>query len=222
MRTELIWSTPNGEELIVYMARVSSSRTEEEKRQDIGKLIKYLLKHKHFSPFEMANMCVKVECTRVVSAQILRHWSMAFQELSQRYSDNMFVLPNLVLYLEDPNGTNRQTSSNIPIPQELNLEVEQHFRDSEILYNKLIDQGVSKESARYVLPMATRTVIYINGDVRSWIFYLCNRLDKSHVQPEHYDVAQEIFQHFQKCYPTICSILPEVMEEFRLNLPLME
>jgi thymidylate synthase (FAD) len=222
MRTELIWSTPNGEELIVYMARVSSSRTEEEKRQDIGKLIKYLLKHKHFSPFEMANMCVKVECTRAVSAQIIRHRSMCFQELSQRYSNAMCVLPDLTLYLKDSESTNRQTSSKIPIPEAINQDVERHFKDCEILYRQLIDQGVSSESARYVLPMATKTVLYINGTVRSWIFYLAQRLDITHVQPEHYEVAKEILQHFQKCYPTICSILPEVMEEFRLNIPHIE
>lgn len=210
-KTRLIWSTPQGEELIVYMARVSSQRTEEEKFEEPEKLIKYLIRNKHWSPFEMANMCVELYPSRVVSAQILRHNSMRFQEFSQRYADAPSFASDIEFYLEKEGG-NRQVSSKEQINEELYGQIDSFLNSSYNFYKELREKGVSKETARYVLPMGTESKMYVNGMVRSWIHYFQQRVDATHVQPEHLVIATDLFSIFEKEYPIIAEVIKPTLK----------
>lgn len=210
-KTRLIWSTPKGEELIVYMARVSSQRSEEEKFEEPEKLIKYLIKNKHWSPFEMANMCVELHPSRVVSAQILRHNSMRFQEFSQRYADAPCFVSDIKFYLEQ-DAENRQVSSEEEVDPDLTQEIYEFLAKTYDFYKKLRAKKVSKETARYVLPMGTESKMYINGMVRSWIHYFQQRVDADHVQPEHLIIATDLFNIFEKEYPIIAEVIKPTLK----------
>lgn len=204
MKAQLKWVTPEAELEIVEIARVSSKRSD--KRDNPKGLIKYLIEHKHWSPFEMANMCIEIECSVVVGRQILRHSSLKFQELSQRYIE-VPGIEEVDFYMQD-SGSNRQISSNELLEDSfLHEKIQQHFTDSLILYKNLLAAGVSRECARYVLPMATTTRLYMNGNVRSWIHFLQARLDKSHVQVEHYELAFRIRDIFKQQFPIISKAL---------------
>lgn len=204
MRAQLKWVTPEAELEIVEIARVSSKRTD--KREEPENLIKYLVNHKHWSPFEMANMCIDIECSVAVGRQILRHKSFCFQELSQRYIE-VPGIEEVEYYMQD-SGSNRQTSSvQVLECSFLREQIAGHIMDSLILYKNLLTAGVSRECARYVLPMSTATRMYMNGTVRSWIHYLQIRLDKSHVQVEHYELACQIRDIFKQQFPMISKAL---------------
>lgn len=194
---KLIWNTPNGEKLIAYCARVSSNNQD---NPDYEKLIKYLIKNKHWSPFEMANMCVEIETTKGIASQILRHRSFSFQEFSQRYSEVKDIdIPDF--RAEHP--INRQSSTdehkyNDGYKEKVNELYKQVFK----LYHEMLNDKVAKESARFILPLSTKTRMYMSGSIRSWIHYLQIRLDH-HTQKEHRDIAYEILQIFKNEYPTI-------------------
>jgi len=188
-KVTLIHSTDSGDELIAYMARVSNPTNQDNK--DSSKLIKYLIKHKHWSPFEMVNMCVEINTTRSISAQILRHRSFSFQEFSQRYANvEELELPTPPdLRLQDLK--NRQNSIDSDTIDTLNWQgsIQLHYSHCYRLYQNLIKDGIAKECAREVLPMGSPTRLYMNGTLRSWIHYVDLR-SANGTQKEHRDIAE--------------------------------
>jgi thymidylate synthase (FAD) len=204
MAAELIWATPNAEQLIVKMARVSNPANESNMDTAPG-LLRYLIKHQHWSPFELANLCVKISTQRDISAQILRHRSFTFQEFSTRYSvvSNGYDLPRL----RRQDNKNRQNSFDdlekdvVDVYTGRMLDL---FNDIETLYEKMIDEGVAKETARRILPLCTNTTMYMNGTVRSWIHYLNLRCDVA-TQLEHREIANEIKVIFSEQFPIIAE-----------------
>ena len=208
MNVDLTWLTPNAEELIVKMARVSAPRNQDN-METAPRLLRYLIKHKHWSPFEMANMCVEIETTRAISPQILRHRSFSFQEFSQRYASAAEMGGIIMPHLRSQDYKNRQ-NSNDDLKERLGGEKLASFyrrmstilEDSKHLYNEMVSEGVAKESARFVLPLATPTRLYMNGTLRSWIHYLQLRCD-SGTQLEHREIAEAIKRIFCKEFPVI-------------------
>lgn len=204
----LVTATPNAEEQIVYMARVSNPSS-----QAVGKnnsrLIKYLIKHNHWSPFEMCTVQLEITTTRAIAAQILRHRSFSFQEFSQRYSD-VRQLPVIGLpRLRRQDGKNRQSShDDIPVPTQLALHAtinELHDHIARV-YGQLLDAGVAKECARAVLPMGVPTKLYMSGTVRSWIHYIELRADAS-TQYEHRTIALQARKILSKLLPSVADAL---------------
>lgn len=200
---KLIWITPDAERLLVYIARVSSSN---QNNQDYKPLIKYLIKNCHWSPFEMVNMCVEITTTRAVSQQLIRHRSFSFQELSQRYKKvEEYDIPDIRYQCI----SNRQSSTiqhdKTLIYQEKIIKLYKCIND---LYDDMIKDDVAKECARFILPLSTKTKIYMNGTLRSWIHYLNIRLDE-HTQKEHRELAIEILKIFKDNFPLIYECLYE-------------
>lgn len=194
------------EELIVYTARVSNP-SNQLNTATADKLISYMVRNKHWSPFEMVDMCVEITTSRAIAQQILRHRSFSFQEFSQRYSAATEFEP---IQLRKAGATNRQSSLEVFDPFEGNVLaselIEAHVQASKNLYNALLGAGVAKECARFVLPLNTQTKLYMKGSVRSWVHYLQVRLDE-HTQLEHREVAEAIRPIFQKNFPTISKAL---------------
>lgn len=190
------------EELIVYIARVSNP-SNQNNMETAPKLINYLIKHKHWSPFEFVDMTVEIVTRRSIAAQILRHKSFAFQEFSQRYSTVSNIAP---VQLRKQAKTNRQSSEDVIEDFTLERDVEQHFSNSKILYDKLITAGVSRETARDVLPLATESTMYMKGSVRSWIHYLELRCSPD-TQLEHRQIADDIKSIFNNQFPNISEAL---------------
>lgn len=212
-KVKLIWVTPDAENLLTYIARVSNPVNQQKQlesenpKQMNSRLIGYLIKHKHWSPFEQVNACFEINTTRAISAQILRHRSLSAQEFSQRYSTvdelGSFEIPE-VRYT----GTsNRQASLTAAEAQkEDRLKYDNYIMESAITfavdsYTNLINNGVAPESARMVLPMCSPTRLYLNGTLRSWIHYLQVRNDDSHVQKEHVEIAKEIDNILAELFP---------------------
>ena len=187
-KVTLVHSTKDGDELIAYMARVSNPANQD--NPESSKLIKYLIKHKHWSPFEMVNMCVEINTTRSISAQILRHRSFSFQEFSQRYASvEELELPSPPeLRLQDPK--NRQNSIDSEGIDQLNWQgsIQLHYSHCYRLYQNLLKDGIAKECAREVLPMGSPTRLYMNGTLRSWIHY-CDLRCANGTQKEHREIA---------------------------------
>jgi thymidylate synthase (FAD) len=190
------------EELIVYIARVSNP-SNQNNMETAPKLINYLIKHKHWSPFEFVDMTVEIVTRRSIAAQILRHKSFAFQEFSQRYSTVSNIAP---VQLRKQAKTNRQSSEDVIEDFTLERDVEQHFSNSKMLYDKLITAGVSRETARDVLPLATESTMYMKGSVRSWIHYLELRCSPD-TQLEHRQIADDIKSIFNNQFPNISEAL---------------
>ncbi len=190
------------EELIVYIARVSNPNNQMN-METAPKLINYLIKHKHWSPFEFVDMTVDIVTRRSIAAQILRHKSFAFQEFSQRYSTATEVQS---IELRKQGKTNRQSSEDIITDFALERDIEQHIANSKMLYDKLINNGVSRETARDVLPLATETTMYMKGSVRSWIHYLELRCSPD-TQKEHREIADAIKSIFVNKFPNISEAL---------------
>lgn len=209
----------NAEELIVYIARVSNPANQLNSETS-DKLISYLIKNKHWSPFEMVDMTVSIVTSRGIAQQILRHRSFSFQEFSQRYAE---VTEMESIQLRKAGTTNRQSSSEEfdPALDHLKLDVllencgsnmpasyyvKRYIEAGETLYRELINQGIAKESARFILPITTQTKIYMKGSVRSWIHYLQIRLDQ-HTQVEHGQVAEAILPIFFANFPNLSRAL---------------
>ena len=204
MHVDLIWTTPNAEEMIVKMARVSAPKNQDN-MDTAPRLLQYLIKHKHWSPFEMANMCVEIETTRAISPQILRHRSFSFQEFSQRYADANELGSAVIPHLRRQDSKNRQNSIDDLSPELIASyyrRISQICEDSEHLYREMISNGVAKECARSILPLSTQTRLYMNGTIRSWIHYLQLRTDNG-TQLEHQQIAQRIKQIFCDQFPVI-------------------
>lgn len=200
----LVWATPGAEQMITRMARVSAPKNQDN-METAPRLLKYLITHAHWSPYEMANMCVEINTTRAISAQIIRHRSFSFQEWSLRYAAANEIGSAVVPQLRRQDFKNRQNSiDDVPVEtiQKYHRRVAQLFEDSEHLYNEMISEGIAKECARFVLPLATPTRIYMNGTIRSWIHYLQLRCDES-TQREHREIAQQIKQIFTEQFPII-------------------
>jgi thymidylate synthase (FAD) len=195
-------ATVSSEELIVYIARVSNPDNQMN-METAPKLINYLIKHKHWSPFEFVDMTVEIVTRRSIAAQILRHKSFAFQEFSQRYST---ATQTQTIELRKQGKTNRQSSEQIILDDTLSKMVDTHLEKSKELYQYLIDFGVSRETARDVLPLATETTMYMKGSVRSWIHYLDLRCSQD-TQIEHRYIADEIKSIFKKQFPNISESL---------------
>ena len=188
-KVKLIWITPDAEKLMAYCARVSSSNQE---NPNIKGLLKYCIREGHWSIFEQANMCVEINTTRAISAQILRHRSFSYQEFSQRYASVEQDLEIPLLRRQDLK--NRQNSIN-DLDKELVNKIQDdiiiHFKKTKDLYKKILDLGVAKECARMILPMNSPTKLYMNGNIRSWIHYLKVRCGNG-TQLEHMEIANEI------------------------------
>lgn len=200
--------TPDAEKHIAYCARVSNPNNQNS--DNYAGLIKYCIKNKHWSIFEQAYLTLEINTTRGIAAQILRHASFRFQEFSQRYSDTNSLTEVIPLpELRSQDVKNRQNSiDDIPDYLKLNLleKIRVHFENSTKLYNSLIEQGVAKECARFVLPLATPTRMYMTGSVRSWITYISLR-EKNGTQKEHMDIAIECKHIFNECFPLISEAL---------------
>lgn len=201
--SKLVHVTPDAESLIAYTARVSSPNQDNPENE---KLIKYLISNKHWSPFEMANLCIEITTTRAISRQILRHRSFSFQEFSQRYAKAQ----NIQRYKARRQDTkNRQNSTD-----DLDQETQQWFLDaqqdlyekSSFYYEEALKKGIAKESARILLPEATETKLYMNGSIRSWIHYIELRTDKS-TQLEHREIAEDCKRIFIEQFPVISKAL---------------
>jgi thymidylate synthase (FAD) len=204
-----VWSTPNGEDLIAYMARVSAPENQDNK-ETAPRLIKYLIKHKHWSPLEMVNVTMEINTTRDIARQILRHRSFSFQELSQRYAAvSDFEFSNVRMQ----DTKNRQNSLETDDDYLKNWwQGAQHrvLADAEHLYNKALEKGIAKEVARKLLPEGlTMSKMYMNGTLRSWLHYVDIRCDVA-TQKEHREVAE-------KCRDELTKLFPNVMEAMNAN-----
>ena len=200
MSVKLIWITPEAEKLIAYCARVSSPNQD---NPNIKGLLKYCIKHGHWSIFEMCNMCIEINTTRAISAQILRHRSFSFQELSQRYAKIEKKPDYFDLRRQD--HKNRQNSIDDiseETKKQLNNSVRMTLIEIDRCYQNLLNNGVAKECARMILPMNSPTKLYMNGNIRSWIHYLKVRCGNG-TQKEHMDISNEIKDIFKKELPII-------------------
>ena len=199
--------TPDAEKQMGYIARVSNPQNQS--NPAVAGLLGYCIKHGHWSVFEQAHMTVEIETTRGIAAQILRHRSFTFQEFSQRYANTNLLGEIPVPDLRSQDLKNRQ-NSNDDIPEEqkkrLQDQIARYFAEGIDLYNELIREGVAKECARFVLPLATPTRIYMTGSVRSWIHYI--DLRSAHgTQKEHMDIVQEIRGIFKQQFPVCTNAL---------------
>jgi thymidylate synthase (FAD) len=198
----LKWITPNAEKEILYIARVSSPKQDSEQTG----LIRYLIAHRHWSPFEMANMCLEIETSRAISAQILRHRSFSFQEFSQRYAE---VTKFEGAEPRKQDTKNRQSSTD-------GLEHDDLIwwltKESEVYtlinntYQEALKRGIAKETARFILPMSSSTKLYMNGTIRSWIHYFTERISPE-AQLEHRELAKAGQAIFRKELPIISEAL---------------
>ena len=184
------------EQLVSDCARVSNMKNQ---GTDAVGLLKYLIKHKHWSPFEMVNLCVEIETSRAISAQFMRHRSFSFQEFSQRYSEVVEFEP---VDLRKQAETNRQSSTESMNESETDTILREALTDAEWSYKELISKGVSRETARMILPMTAKTTFYMNGTLRSWLHFLEVR-NHSHAQKEAQDIAIEIEKIILDQFPTI-------------------
>ena len=209
MTVKLISVTPDAEKHMGYVARVSNPNNQE--NPNVAGLLKYCAKHQHWSVFEQAFMTLEIETNRGIAAQILRHRSFTFQEFSQRYADTNLLANEIpVPDLRRQDTKNRQNSIDDIGPETQSLlqrRISRYFAEGMDLYNELLREGIAKECARFVLPLATPTRIYMTGSVRSWIHYIELR-SANGTQKEHMDIANECKQRFIEQLP----IVSEAME----------
>ena len=200
----LVHVTPDGDDLIAYMARVSNPANQQKASEASG-LIKYLIKHKHWSPFEMVNMCVEINTTRSIAAKVLRHRSFSFQEFSQRYSNVEDLGEPILPALRRQDTTNRQNSIddiNHHDQQAWLKEVDKLYKNSICLYKDMLKAGIAKECAREVLPLAAPSRLYMNGTLRSWIHYVDLRTGNG-TQVEHQKIARDVKSLLSEQFPKV-------------------
>ena len=205
MSVKLVSVTPDAEKNMAYVARVSNPNNQE--NPNYAKLLGYCIKHNHWSVFEQSFMTLEIETTRGLAAQILRHRSFTYQEFSQRYADSSLLAETIpVPELRRQDTKNRQNSIDDLDPEFVELtnkQIETYFAQGMSLYQHLLDNGVAKECARFVLPLATPTRLYMAGSCRSWITYIALR-EKNGTQKEHMDIAKECKKIFAEQFP-ICT-----------------
>ena len=208
MSVRLISVTPDAEKTMGYVARVSNPSNQENPK--VAGLLKYCVKHQHWSVFEQAFMTLEIETTRGLAAQILRHRSFTYQEFSQRYADSSLLGETIPLpELRRQDTKNRQNSIDDIDPftvQKYQMLMQDHFKDAMDLYQKMLDEGIAKECARFVLPLAVPTRLYMSGSCRSWIHYI-NLRSANGTQKEHMDIAEACKQIFIEQFPTVAEAL---------------
>jgi thymidylate synthase (FAD) len=208
MTVELISVTPDSEQMMAYIARVSNPANQENEKY--SGLLKYCIKHNHWSVFEQSTMTLEIFTTRAIAAQILRHRSFTFQEFSQRYADTKLLKDNIPLpAMRRQDTKNRQNSIDDLDPytiQKLELQMQTLFSSAQSLYNQMLEEGVAKECARMVLPLCTPTKIYMTGSCRSWIHYI-NLRSENGTQKEHMDIAHACKKIFIEQYPSVSEAL---------------
>ena len=207
MSVELISITPDSEKTIAYCARVSNPKGQD--RDEYAKLLKYCIDHGHWSIFEMANMVLEINTTRGIAAQILRHRSFSFQEFSQRYADaNLLenIVPPDLRSQDEKNRQNSIDDVDTETKIKYNSQVRELFSKSQALYDDMIKSGVAKECARFVLPLATPTKMYMNGTIRSWVHYINPRSGHG-TQKEHMDIANQCKDIFIQQLPVVSEAL---------------
>ena len=211
MEVKLVTVTPDAEKTMGYVARVSNPKNQENPK--VSGLLKYCIKHNHWSVFEQAHMTLEINTTRGIAAQILRHRSFTYQEFSQRYADTNLLSDEIpVPDLRSQDLKNRQNSVDDISPETKSVlqgQIARHFTESLDLYNELLRQGIAKECARFVLPLAVPTRIFMTGSVRSWIHYIDLR-SANGTQKEHMDIAEA-------CRAIFCEQFPVVAEALEWN-----
>ena len=206
-KVELISLTPNAEKTMAYIARVSNPKNQN--NNNYSKLLSYCIKHEHWSVFEQSFMTLQIETNRGIAAQILRHRSFTFQEFSQRYADSTQLgnipLPELRRQ-DDKNRQNSISDLSDELKEKFNKKIKNHFKNASNLYEELLSEGVAKECARFVLPLATPTRIYMTGSCRSWIHYI--HLRSAHgTQEEHKKIALNCKLIFKESFPIVSESL---------------
>jgi len=200
--------TPDAEQHMAYVARVSNPKNQDNDK--FAGLLKYCIQHGHWSVFEQAFMTVEINTTRGLAAQILRHRSFTYQEFSQRYADSSMLAKEIPLpALRRQDTKNRQNSIDDIDPlmqQDFEIKMQRHFVDGMKLYKEMLDAGIAKECARFVLPLATPTKLYMTGSVRSWIHYI--NLRSAHgTQKEHMEIAENCRTIFNEQFPIVAEAL---------------
>ena len=207
-RVQLISVTPDAEKTMGYVARVSNPANQENPK--VAGLLSYCIKHGHWSVFEQAHMTLEINTTRGIAAQILRHRSFTYQEFSQRYADSSLLAEEIPLpELRRQDTKNRQNSIDDIDPfvrQEFQIKMQKHFAEGMKLYQEMLDASIAKECARFVLPLAVPTKIYMSGSVRSWIHYI-NLRSANGTQKEHMDIAKECQCVFAGQFPIVAEAL---------------
>ena len=208
MNVKLISVTPDAEKMMGYVARVSNPSNQENPK--VAGLLKYCVKHQHWSVFEQSFMTLEIETTRGLAAQILRHRSFTFQEFSQRYADSSLLSTNIPLpELRRQDTKNRQNSINDVDEfkvQKYQMLMQDYFSKGMELYQQMLTDGIAKECARFVLPLATPTRLYMSGSCRSWVHYI--DLRSAHgTQKEHMDIAEACKKVFVEQFPTVAEAL---------------
>jgi len=208
MSVKLISVTPDAEKMMAYVARVSNPNNQE--NPNYAKLLGYCIKHNHWSVFEQSFMTLELETTRGVAAQVLRHRSFTYQEFSQRYADSSMLADTIPLpELRRQDTKNRQNSIDDIDPfvnQEFQVKMRKYFDEGMNLYQEMLEYGIAKECARFVLPLATPTKIYMSGSCRSWIHYITLRTANG-TQKEHMDLAEGCKKIFIEQFPTCAEAL---------------
>jgi len=206
MKVSLVTVTPDAEKTMAYVARVSNPNNQE--NPNYAKLLGYCIKHGHYSVFEQAHMTLEIETTRGLAAQLLRHRSFTYQEFSQRYASTNLLSDQIELpELRRQDTKNRQNSIDDLDPvivERLNRQMVTLFSSASALYNQMLDAGVAKECARFVLPLACPTRLYMTGSVRSWYHYIDLRTANG-TQKEHMDIALECKRIFKEQFPTVAE-----------------
>ena len=207
MKVQLITLTPDAEKNMAFVARVSNPNNQG--NENFSGLLKYCIKHQHWSVFEQAHMTLEIETTRAIAAQILRHRSFTFQEFSQRYAQSNELGEIDLPELRRQDSKNRQNSIDdldVNVVDKLNRQMITLFSSAQSLYNQMIEEGVAKECARMVLPLCTPTRIYMTGSVRSWIHYI--DLRSAHgTQKEHMEIAEACKDIFKEQFPVVSEAL---------------
>jgi thymidylate synthase (FAD) len=208
MNVSLVTVTPDAEKTMAYVARVSNPKNQDNEK--FAGLLKYCIQHGHWSVFEQAHMTLEIETTRGLAAQILRHRSFTYQEFSQRYADSSLLGKEIPLpALRRQDNKNRQNSIDDIDPlmqQDFEIKMQRYFVDGMKLYKEMLDAGIAKECARFVLPLATPTRLYMTGSVRSWAHYI--NLRSGHgTQKEHMDIANACKSIFCEQFPVVSQAL---------------
>ena len=208
----LVWVTPEAEKLIGYMARVSNPANQDN-HESAPKLIKYLIKNKHWSPMEMVNVCVEIETTRDIARQILRHRSFSFQEFSQRYAvSEGFIQDSQARLQDEKNRQNSLYTDDISLQNWFEGAQRRLVTEAKFLYTAALDKGIAKECARVLLPEGlTVSRMYMNGTLRSWLHYIEIRCDNA-TQKEHRDVANQCRDIIFELFPTIKDLHGDAAE----------
>ena len=231
-KARLIWVTPNGEEIIAHVARVSNPRNQDNNKFE--GLLKYCIKHGHVSIFETAHMCVEVITPLAIAAQMLRHRSFTFQQLSLRYSSNeeikdllgeygsLYYIPEEARVQDHKNRQNSIFADDPELSDMMHNTMLSAYNVADLCYNDLLKRGVAKEVARFVLPQGSFTRMYVTGNIRSWMHYLGVRDEEGVVQYEHVELARSIRKIFAEQFPTVTKAFfdaePSPLEKENLEL----